>query len=277
MIQTGNNIHNMNHQDFIRNILALMIKAGRAIPSQMIQVLQGKPLEMAEIAPVLAYINHGRWVADCPFCPGAELIFQDDPTFLCLSCFNQEANFKSLSIAFPLNTNKIEAILEGRPIIGGRNWEPPKTLNALIEENKLGIEGWHRSWTALRTWTTGEIVTAAMLNEQMRDNGLYLKTETDKLDDVSQTDVTGSRALGTDYENATGKIKIITVSATGTGGFVLSAYCENDATPAVLVAKDSQGNGEYACITIVVPPGWYYKFTESGDGSLHKWFEWDFH
>jgi hypothetical protein len=30
------------------------------------------------------------------------------------------------------------------------------------------------AWTALRTWTTGELVTAAMMNQQIRDNLAYL-------------------------------------------------------------------------------------------------------
>lgn len=31
------------------------------------------------------------------------------------------------------------------------------------------------AWTATRTWVTGELVTAAMLNEQVRDNGYYVQ------------------------------------------------------------------------------------------------------
>jgi hypothetical protein len=35
-------------------------------------------------------------------------------------------------------------------------------------------------WTSPRTWTTGETVTAAMMNEQVRDNSAYLKDEIEK-------------------------------------------------------------------------------------------------
>src|SRR6266542_3503525 len=31
-----------------------------------------------------------------------------------------------------------------------------------------------RAWTALRDWTTGELATAAMVNQQLRDNLAYL-------------------------------------------------------------------------------------------------------
>ena len=36
------------------------------------------------------------------------------------------------------------------------------------------------AWTAPATWSTGQIVTAAELNEQVRDNEIYLKAEADK-------------------------------------------------------------------------------------------------
>lgn len=137
MIQTGTAIHQLNHQDFIRNVLAIMVKTGKIIPPRMILVMQGMQLEMAEAEPVIAYINHGRWVGDCPFCPGAELIFQDTIAFLCLSCFNEEANFKLLPIAFPLNTTEIEGILEKRPMPSTRNWLPDETARMLKDENKI--------------------------------------------------------------------------------------------------------------------------------------------
>lgn len=35
------------------------------------------------------------------------------------------------------------------------------------------------AWTSPRTWTTGETVTAAMMNEQVRDNSAYLKGDLD--------------------------------------------------------------------------------------------------
>lgn len=34
-------------------------------------------------------------------------------------------------------------------------------------------------WTTPRTWTAGELVTAAMMNEQVRDNEIYLKAHVD--------------------------------------------------------------------------------------------------
>ena len=38
-------------------------------------------------APVVnARVNHGRWIADCPFCTGSELIWLEEPSlFFCFS------------------------------------------------------------------------------------------------------------------------------------------------------------------------------------------------
>lgn len=38
------------------------------------------------------------------------------------------------------------------------------------------------AWTTPRTWTVGEVVTAAQMNEQLRDNLNYLKSRTDVAD-----------------------------------------------------------------------------------------------
>lgn len=136
MIYMGEDIHSLNRQDFVRQIIAKMIKAGRAVPPEMAKILRGGPLEIAEVAPVEAYINHGRWVADCPFCPGAEIVWREDATFFCLSCFNEQADFRCVPIAFPLNAGEIENILERRPVAATRNWLPHETAKALRDENR---------------------------------------------------------------------------------------------------------------------------------------------
>jgi len=54
-------------------------------------------------------------------------------------------------------------------------------------------------WTSPRTWVTGEIVTAAMLNEQLRDNFLYLGDPPLNIDSgLLYTDTTNDRVgIGT--------------------------------------------------------------------------------
>lgn len=151
------------------------------------------------------------------------------------------------------------------------------------------------AWTAPRTWTTAEIVTAGMMNEQVRDNELYLKTETDKLDDVSQGDVTGSRAIdGTVYQNTSGKIRIVTVQCvltkTNAAQYSRVTFCSDaNASPTTQIGRmalqpDTAALGGDLIVemafTFVVPPNYYYKATETHTGdvsTLSDWFEWDLH
>ena len=48
------------------------------------------------------------------------------------------------------------------------------------------------AWTAHRTWVTAEVVTAAQMNEQVRDNSTWLKANTAQL--ISETVLTGDAA-----------------------------------------------------------------------------------
>lgn len=133
-------------------------------------------------------------------------------------------------------------------------------------------------WTAPRTWTTAEIVTASHLNEQVRDNEVYLKGETDKLDDVSHSEPT--RVSGTIYHNGS-KIRLVTITVEAdqdeSGNLVV--LCDADASP-----SDRIGNihVDYAtarreAVTFVVPPDWYYKATASANASIYEWHEWELH
>lgn len=94
-----------------------------------------------KIAPnpkVEARVDHGRWLADCPFCNGAELVTEDDPIFLCLSCGNAEVKGELLDVKFPsLSTRKqAEDLLRARSR-HHRNWDPAKEgIEQLKAENE---------------------------------------------------------------------------------------------------------------------------------------------
>ena len=77
---------------------------------------------------VLAYINHGRWVADCA-CNGGELVAPDE-TMLCGSCGARN------TVKFPgLKTRKkIEAALGLREPFN-QNWQPDETVDGLVAQN----------------------------------------------------------------------------------------------------------------------------------------------
>ena len=115
------------------------------------------------------------------------------------------------------------------------------------------------------------------------------KTEVDtvdaKLDDVSQSKPT--RAVDTEYQNTSGKIRIVTVAIYWTVGATTIAKrtvarC-GASTPlgaADNVAWHSFGNPTsasvdvYASATFVVPPNYYYKVYGAG---FDTWVEWDLH
>ena len=77
---------------------------------------------------VLAYANHGRWVADCP-CNGAEVV-EPGEDMLCGSCA------MTSSVQFPdeKTVAGIEAALGQRPVLH-RNWDPDETVDELVAQN----------------------------------------------------------------------------------------------------------------------------------------------
>ena len=93
-----------------------------------------------EGAEAVAYVNHGRWVADCPSpaCTGAELVDPQDPRFYCLSCYNAAFGGKWLRVRFPPERERqaIERALLARARERNRNWYPGETVEQLEEEHR---------------------------------------------------------------------------------------------------------------------------------------------
>ena len=92
---------------------------------------------------VKAYINHGRWVVECPsdICKGAMVVTSAEPYFLCPSCGNSENNGYWYGVQFPGPRTRIEAVLMKRPAANpweafARNWSPGETLTDLRRENR---------------------------------------------------------------------------------------------------------------------------------------------
>lgn len=98
------------------------------------------PDEVADGEEVVAYVNHGRWVADCPSaaCTGAELVDPEDPRFYCLSCYNAPFGGRWLRVRFPPERQRraIERALLERPRARNRNWLPGETVELLEEEHR---------------------------------------------------------------------------------------------------------------------------------------------
>lgn len=135
MIYTGEQLYQVSWGDFIKTTIASMIRSGRVVPPQVAGWLQRIPLAVDHPA-LTPYINHGRWVVNCPFCQGAEVIWNDDLCFLCLSCFNNKANFQPIKVTFPKLRQTLEQILNKRPLAANRNWAG-ESVQQLKDENKL--------------------------------------------------------------------------------------------------------------------------------------------
>lgn len=89
---------------------------------------------------IVAYVNHGRWIAECPDCAGAQLVSELERRFWCLNCGNAAVNFAWRHVRMPQKRTAIEAELVIRPAAKGdraitRNWLPGETVKDLQREN----------------------------------------------------------------------------------------------------------------------------------------------
>lgn len=92
--------------------------------------------ELADDAPsTAAYVNHGRWLADCPACGRAQLQSYDDHRLYCPACDNGGSGSWA-RVVWPANAAALEAVLLQRPVPDTRNWTPGETLEALRVENE---------------------------------------------------------------------------------------------------------------------------------------------
>lgn len=79
-----------------------------------------------DAAPVVAFINRGKWVALCPepICFGqAEDVWRDWPYFLCMRCGNASAGTRWRPVAMPADRQAIEDEVGRRPNERA-NWHP---------------------------------------------------------------------------------------------------------------------------------------------------------
>lgn len=96
---------------------------------------------------VQAYINHGRWIAECPSgCGHAVIATVSTPYFLCTNCGPRTNEGQWFHIVFPDDRQGVETELLKRPetpatppnmpyMVNTRNWKPSESVNDLRVEN----------------------------------------------------------------------------------------------------------------------------------------------
>ena len=87
-----------------------------------------------------AYLNHGRWVVDCPAEDCEAVLFADRTTCECRDVsVCEHSNVPCgvpLRVVFPTNRVDIDRLLGSRPR-RNRNWIPSESVAALKAENLL--------------------------------------------------------------------------------------------------------------------------------------------
>lgn len=89
-----------------------------------------------DVPPIVAFVNEGRWIVECPFCHSAQVGSPDDPRFLCV-CANDPVLGAYLQVEYPAPADRarIEDALSARTWVGNVNWLPEETANDLVAEN----------------------------------------------------------------------------------------------------------------------------------------------
>lgn len=88
---------------------------------------------MDEGKPLMAFVNHGRWLVKCE-CGGAEYAWEEG-LFMCFSCFNSAHKHNFRRAVFPEGRAIIERLLEVRPLLN-RNFLLTDTVKVLEAENE---------------------------------------------------------------------------------------------------------------------------------------------
>jgi hypothetical protein len=85
--------------------------------------------ERPDVVP--AYVNHGRWLADCPHCRGGMVVHPQWPDARCLDC---GAVYAAIAWPPPDDFARIEDLLVVRPMVK-QNWYPAEPIEFLEHEN----------------------------------------------------------------------------------------------------------------------------------------------
>lgn len=95
-----------------------------------------KPWNSNEV--IVPYVNHGRWLADCPHChSGIAILFRQAHGW----CFGCGAVFSKAVWPNDAMLDQIVALLEARPAAVVQNWYPQESIADLERQNRdNGVE-----------------------------------------------------------------------------------------------------------------------------------------
>jgi hypothetical protein len=96
-------------------------------------VALGKAQTWESLVPIVAYVNHGRWVALCHWCKKGILTRPDWGVAYCAQC---GAKYGKGWVKFPENHEEITKALVVRPDPETQNWDNKQTVDDLIRENR---------------------------------------------------------------------------------------------------------------------------------------------
>lgn len=96
------------------------------------------PREGTKERTAVAFLEQGRWIVKCPFCPnGAQLAAKTDHRWFCTECLNLAVGQRWVPVAWPKRVTEIEVVLMRRPNRENRNCLPGETVEQLLGENIL--------------------------------------------------------------------------------------------------------------------------------------------
>lgn len=124
-------------------------------------VIEAHPLPVHLGAVVHAYVNHGRWLADCPACNGAEAVTRAYPFFYCDSCGQEWAQGALARVVFPSDADAAERLLGQRRDARVQNWRPGE------QPDGVTIAAWLHAENIVRG------VTTATASERVRAKAVY--------------------------------------------------------------------------------------------------------
>jgi hypothetical protein len=127
-------VHDGHHKAFSVERFLAMQRVAQGLPAERWQ----QPTRTVKGVLTYAYVNHSRWVADCPFCSSAQVVTPDDRRFFCVDCGNANVRHAYVEVEWPPDDeiDEIERLLRLRPDEQNRNWYPMEPVAALRAENK---------------------------------------------------------------------------------------------------------------------------------------------